>query len=75
MKLAFAFTVAAVLALVSAQPASAASCSTWKATCMQRGGAQFAQDCASKFNACLASGCFTEGKKYGGATHCELTRK
>jgi hypothetical protein len=75
MKLTFAFAIAALLALVSAQPASAASCSAWKATCMGRGGAGFAQECDSKFSACLSSGCFTEGNKYGGATHCKLTKK
>jgi hypothetical protein len=42
---------------------------------MKRGGAEFAQQCVVKFDACLSSGCFTEGARFGGATHCGLTKK
>jgi hypothetical protein len=54
-------------------PAVAADmCSTWKSTCMSRGGGP---QCEEKHKACLKSGCFTEGNKYGGGTHCGLTKK
>jgi hypothetical protein len=54
-------------------PAAAADmCSTWKSTCMGRGGGPA---CGEKHKACLKSGCFTEGTKYGGGTHCGLAKK
>jgi hypothetical protein len=61
-----------LLAFVSAQAAAADSCSGWS---MKRGDAEFAQQCVVKFDACLSSGCFTEGARFGGATHCGLTKK
>jgi hypothetical protein len=82
MRLTFMVAIAALLTLVSAEAASAASCSGWRATCMSRAsarGAEFAQSfapqCEAKFSACLSSGCFTEGAQFGGATHCGLTQK
>jgi hypothetical protein len=75
MKLTFTFAIAALVAVFSAQAASAASCSGWRSTCMKRGGAEFAPRCESKFGECLSSGCFTEGVTYGGGTHCGLTKK
>jgi hypothetical protein len=75
MRLTFVVAIAALVALVSPQASSAASCSGWRSTCMKRGGAEFAQLCDSKFSACLSSGCFTEGAKFGGATHCGLIKK
>jgi hypothetical protein len=54
-------------------PAVAADmCSTWKNTCMGRRGGPA---CEEKHKTCLKSGCFTEGAKYGGGTHCGLTKK
>ena len=61
MKRTFAFAIAALVALVSAQAAAAESCSVWRSTCMKRGGTQYSQLCNSKFSACMSSGCFTEG--------------
>ncbi len=50
--------------------AGASSCSGWKAICETRG-----PGCDAKFSACLKSGCWQEGQKYGGATHCGLAKK
>jgi hypothetical protein len=48
----------------------ASSCSGWKAICETRG-----PGCDAKFAQCMKSGCWTEGPKYGGATHCSLAKK
>jgi hypothetical protein len=48
----------------------ASSCSAWKAICETRG-----PGCDAKFSQCMKSGCWTEGPKYGGATHCSLAKK
>jgi hypothetical protein len=48
----------------------ASSCSGWKAICESRG-----PGCDAKFAQCMKSGCWTEGPKYGGATHCSLAKK
>jgi hypothetical protein len=48
----------------------ASSCSGWKAVCESRG-----PGCDAKFAQCMKSGCWTEGPKYGGATHCSLAKK
>jgi hypothetical protein len=48
----------------------ASSCSGWKAICESRG-----PGCGAKFQQCMKSGCWTEGAKYGGATHCGLAKK
>jgi hypothetical protein len=72
MKLTFALVIFASFALASAEAASAASCSSWKGICHGRAGGSY---CDSMFNACMSSGCWTEGKRYGGATHCGLTKK
>jgi hypothetical protein len=74
MRLSAVFT-AVMFTLVSAQVAAAASCSSWKGTCLKRVRPQFVWQCESKFSACLTSGCFTEGPKFGAATHCGLTKK
>ena len=52
--------------------AQGGSCSAWKSTCESRGGGA---NCESKYRACLKSGCFTEGAKFGGATHCSLAKQ
>ena len=70
---------AATFALASAQTATAAaSCSSWRATCVGRAHAYFPNylpECDAKFKACLSSGCFSEGNRFSGATHCGLTKK
>ncbi|MEA2896730.1 MAG: hypothetical protein QOJ84_2345 [Bradyrhizobium sp.] len=64
-----ALTVAAVTTL--ATPAFSESkadfCAGWKATCLSRGGKE---NCEPRYKACLSSGCFTQGAKYGGARVC-----
>ncbi len=52
--------------------ASAASCSSWKATCENRGGAAY---CETQFAKCMKTGTWTEGAKFGGATHSGVTKK
>jgi hypothetical protein len=67
-----------VVAVVFAHAASAASSSSWRATCVKRATAinqNYLPQCDANFNACLSSGCFTEGARFGGATHCGLTKK
>ncbi len=50
--------------------AQASSCSAWKSICEARG-----PGCDAKYSQCLKSGCWTEGPKYGGATHCGLAKR
>jgi hypothetical protein len=54
------------------QMAQGSSCSAWKSTCESRGGGA---SCDAKYRSCLKSGCFTEGAKFGGATHCSLAKQ
>jgi hypothetical protein len=49
---------------------SGSSCSAWKSICDSRG-----PGCDAKLAQCLKSGCWTEGSKWGGATHCGLAKK
>jgi hypothetical protein len=67
----------AVVAFAST-PAAAASCSSWKVTCVNRANSvnpRYLPQCDAKFDACLTSGCFAEGARFGAATHCGLTKK
>jgi hypothetical protein len=48
----------------------ASSRSGWKSICETRG-----PGCDAKMNACLKSGCWTEGAQYGGTRHCGLAKK
>lgn len=76
MRLTLTAAIAALLASGSAAPA--ASCSSWKAMCVKRSASvnpSYLPQCDAKFSACLLSGCFSEGARFGGATHCGLTRK
>jgi hypothetical protein len=71
------FALAGLLAIMSAEAASAASCSSWKAVCIKRSNAvnpAWLPECDAKFSTCLSSGCFTEGAGFGGASHCGLTK-
>ena len=70
-----------LLALSAAKLAEAApsSCSAWNATCKARcrepgAPANCANYCANQINACRKSACWTEGARYGGATHCNLKK-
>jgi hypothetical protein len=54
------------------QVAQGSSCGAWKSTCESRGGGA---SCDAKYRSCLKSGCFTEGAKFGGATHCSLAKQ
>lgn len=68
-----ALTLSALAATMS--PAFAnSSCSAWKETCESRCKAASCV-CNDKQRACLKTGCWTEGAKSKGATHCGLTRK
>lgn len=64
--------LAIVVTLASSAPALAASCSSWKATCEKRGGGSY---CDAQFSQCMTSGTWTEGAKFGGATHSGVTKK
>lgn len=45
-------------------------CNGWKNTCLKR-CPDCSSSCAAKASACESTGCFTEGAKFGGATHCK----
>ncbi|MFN3867751.1 MAG: hypothetical protein ACK4MF_01650 [Hyphomicrobiaceae bacterium] len=66
-----AVLAAAVASLFAVGSANAASCSSWKATCESRGGGA---SCDAKYAKCLKTGTFTEGAKFGGATHTGLAK-
>jgi hypothetical protein len=53
---------------------AAGSCKSWLATCNSRTGGGSPSSCSGKYSDCLQSGCFTEGKRYGGGTHCGLKK-
>lgn len=68
-------SIAAVLVtnlVFTASSHAAGSCSSWKATCESRGGASY---CDSQYGVCMRSGCWTEGKQFGGKRHCGLSKK
>lgn len=62
---------AAAVCAFGVGPAASASCSSWKATCESRGGGSA---CDAKYAKCLKTGTFTEGAKWGGATHSGLAK-
>lgn len=64
--------IAAACVAVGGPPALASSCSTWKSTCESRGGSSH---CDAQFAKCMKTGTWTEGAKFGGATHSGLTKK
>jgi hypothetical protein len=78
MRAALVLAFVCLFAIVAAEAACAASCSSWRAVCVKRATAvnpAYLPECDAKFDACLSSGCFTEGAKFGGASHCGLTKK
>ena len=68
--------------LCAGTPAFAySSCSEAHRTCVQRCKADNPTDkacpsdhCDPKLNACRASGCWQEGRAYGGQEHCKLKK-
>ncbi len=67
----FVLLAAAAVCAFGVGPADAASCSSWKAICESRGGGAA---CDAKYASCLKTGKFTEGAKWGGATHSGLAK-
>ena len=68
------FAVSSFAVSAAFAPAWAAgSCKSWLATCNSRTGGS-PSSCSAKYSDCLQSGCFTEGKRYGGGTHCGLKK-
>lgn len=67
----FIVMAALVVTTLGLGQAQAASCSSWKATCESRGGGSA---CDAKYAKCLKTGKFTEGAKWGGATHSGLSK-
>ena len=68
--------VGVLLALVAFATAAEAgenggSCNAWRKICLSRtqGDEAF---CGPKVEECRRTGCFTEGWKYGGQSHCGL---
>lgn len=64
--------VGAGVAVLGGVSAHAATCSSWKATCEARGGSSY---CEAQFAKCMKTGTWTEGAKFGGATHTGVTKK
>jgi hypothetical protein len=64
--------LAVLTSVAGTSAAYANSCSTWKATCESRGGGAY---CEAQFAKCMKTGSWTEGAKFGGATHSGLTKK
>jgi hypothetical protein len=57
--------------------AAQSSCSGWNATCVTRckeGGATSCPRCAEQLSECKKTGCWTEGKSFGGAKRCDLKK-
>ena len=61
---------------------AAQSCSSFQATCAARckqrnpGDAECVSDhCTPKLNECRSTGCWQEGKLYGGALSCNLVKR
>ena len=78
MRRTYVITIATLLPFVFAEAASAANCSSWRAVCVKRATSvnpNYLPQCDAKFSVCLSSGCFSESARFGGATHCGLTRK
>jgi hypothetical protein len=54
------------------------SVENWRAVCVKRAtvaNSSYLPQCEAKYNVRLSSGCFTEGAKFGEATHCGLTKE
>ncbi len=65
----------------SLQLAQAGTCTSWFNSCAARckkdkptDRACVSDHCSPKLAQCKASGCYSEGKDYGGAQHCGLKR-
>ena len=85
--IALALTIVASLPVGASEPstdpvyAAAASCSSQQALCAARCKERAPTDkscvsdhCTPKLNACRTSGCWQEGKQYGGQLICNLVR-
>ena len=57
----------------TASASAGGTCRNWFAICSSRAGST-PSICSQKYASCLGSGCWTEGKSYGGAEHCALKR-
>ena len=64
--------LAVSMIVLGTAPAFAASCSSWKSTCDSRGGGSY---CDAQFAKCMKTGTWTEGAKFGGATHTGVEKK
>jgi hypothetical protein len=66
----------ALLGTLTVEVAAQTSCSAWKAVCLTRcpslkiGCAH----CDDLLATCRRTGCWTEGKNYGNARHCNLKK-
>jgi len=64
--------IACALLAAAATSASAATCTGWKSTCESRGGGAY---CDAQYAKCMKTGTWTEGAKFGGATHSGVQKK
>lgn len=79
--LAVVVVTAGLAAGISAASAQGASCSAFQSTCAERCRVRAPQDvncvsdhCTPKLAACRRSGCWQEGRMYGGKKTCNLTK-
>ena len=82
----FAFNGLVILSMLAGapmlpRPAAAADCSSFQAMCAARckqrnpGDADCVSDhCTPKLQECRSTGCWQEGRLYGGATTCKLRK-
>lgn len=79
MKILFAVGIVVAGLAFPAGAYAQTSCSAWNSTCNQRcaqsnGGQACQSYCQGQMNACRQSGCWTEGRNFGGASHCNLRK-
>ncbi|QCK84621.1 hypothetical protein E8L99_01875 [Phreatobacter aquaticus] len=68
----------ALLVAAGGETEAQTSCAGWNATCQARcrdaGNPECANYCTRQVTACRRTGCWTEGQRFGGRQHCNLSR-
>jgi hypothetical protein len=66
----------ALLGTLTMEVAAQTSCSAWKSVCLKRCVEQRINcvHCDDLLATCRKTGCWREGKNYGGARHCNLKK-
>jgi hypothetical protein len=74
--IAFCGFALALLGTPTMEVAAQTSCSAWKSVCLKRCVEQRINcvHCDDLLATCRKTGCWREGKNYGGARHCNLKK-